>query len=120
MTVKFTSNIPRVKNATENDIGLAIRMMLEEIYLKSTPKTPKDKEDLRKRVLRTMQGNLKGTITWDSSYAAVQEQGFRRSKNGIVYFRNYTTHGTGPHYANNAVKEIMGKLPEYIEKVQSS
>lgn len=116
MSVKITDNTARVENEVGNGMGLAIRWMLEDIYVNATPPTPMRTGDLRKRVLRRMDGNFRGAITWDSSYAAVQEQGYRNSKNGRVYFKNYTTPDTGAHYAENAVKKVADKLPEYLEK----
>lgn len=116
MSVRLTDNSSRVKNTTEEGLGLAIRFMLEDIYAEATPHTPMKTGDLRARVLRTMEGNTKGIITWDSDYAGVQERGYRRGKNGIVHFRHYTTSNTGPHYASDAVEDIVERLPEYIEK----
>lgn len=43
------------------------------------------------------------------AYGAVQERGYREGKNGRVYFRHYTTAGTGPHYLQNAGKAAVGK-----------
>lgn len=117
MSVTIQDNTASVKNDIETGIGLAIRLLLEDIFVEATPVTPMEKGDLRKRVLRKMEGNRKGSITWESSYAGVQEQGFRRTANGIVFFRNYTTPGTGPHYARDSVENIMTRLPEYLEKV---
>lgn len=116
MAVKVVNNTARVINNVENYCGLAIRWTLEDIYANATPVTPMNKGDLRARVLRTMEGNLKGAITWQSSYAGVQELGHRRGKNGTIYFRNYTTPGTGPHYAENAVKNSVDNFPQYLEK----
>lgn len=117
MSVTIQDNTVSVKNDVETGMGLAIRLLLEDIFVEATPVTPMEKGDLRKRVLRKMEGNRKGSITWESSYAGVQEQGFRRTANGIVFFRNYTTPGTGPHYARDSVENIMARLPEYLEKV---
>lgn len=118
MSVQFLDNTDRVKNAIEDAIGLSIRWSLEDIYAEATPKTPMNKGDLRTRVLRTMESNSKGVIAWNSNYAGVQEQGYRRSTNGIVHFRNYTTPGTGPHYAENAIKKIVDRFPEYLERTK--
>lgn len=117
MSVEVVDNSARVRNEIENGIGLAIRWMLEDIYTEATPYTPKKTGDLRKRVLRKMEGNYKGVITWDSSYAGVQEQGYRDTKDGKrIYFKKYTTFNTGPHYAYDAVKDVAARMPQYIEK----
>lgn len=117
MAVQVTNNSPQVENNIDNGIGLAIRFMLEDIYKEATPSTPMNTGDLRTRVLRTMEGNSKGVISWNSSYAEVQEKGYRDTKTGKrVYFKHYTTPNTGPHYASNAVKDIVENLPDYLEK----
>lgn len=116
MSVEIKSNTLAVKNNIDTGVGLAIRWMLDDIYVSATPYTPRKTGDLRQRVLRKMEGNNKGVITWESSYAGVQEQGYRRSANGIVFFRNYTTSNTGAHYAKDAVVDIVSQLPQYIDR----
>lgn len=117
MAVKIENNSARIENQMSTGTGLAIRLMLEDIYKDSTPNTPMKSGDLRLKVTRTMEGDNRGVIEWSSGYAQVQEQGYRNSKKGRVYFRNYTTPGTGPHYAKNAVDLAVANLPSYLEQV---
>lgn len=117
MAVQKTDNTLSVVNQIDNGIGLTIRMMLEDIYAGATPYTPRKTGDLRNRVLRQMDGNYRGTITWETPYAGVQEQGFRQGKNGIIPFVHYTTPNTGPNYARDAVIDTAVRLPEYLDKV---
>lgn len=118
MPVKMNDNSLRALSDVENGVGLAIRMLLDDIYVEATPVTPRKTGDLRHRVLRQMEGNFKGSITWATPYAAVQEQGYRTTKDGHrIYFRHYTTPGTGPKYAQNSVESRMANLPDYLDKV---
>lgn len=117
MSVTIKNNTPSVQFEIENGIGLAIRMLLEDIYVEANPNTPQKLGDLRARVIRKMDSNTKGSITWDSKYAAVQEKGYRMQGNRKIEFKHYTTPGTGPHYAQNAVEQTMKKLPNYLKKV---
>lgn len=117
MTVKIENNTARVENQMSTGTGLAIRLMLEDIYKDSTPTTPMKSGDLRLKVTRQLEGDKRGVIEWSSAYAQVQEQGYRNSRNGRVYFRKYTTAGTGPHYAKNAVDLAVSNLPYYLEQV---
>lgn len=116
MSVQINDNTSYVKNDMESGVGLAIRLMLEDIHQLANPNTPMKTGDLRARVRKQMDAN-KGTITWESSYAEVQEKGYRNSQNGRVYFHNYTTPGTGPQYAANSVAKVIADLPEYLERV---
>jgi len=43
------------------------------------------------------------------AYGAVQERGYREGPNGRIYFKHYTTPGTGAHYLENAGKAAVGK-----------
>lgn len=51
---------------------------------------------------------VKQTIKWDQPYASYQERGMRRD--GSHKIKHYTTAGTGPWYAKNAVKRGMKNL----------
>lgn len=115
MGVQVSDNTAYAKNDIQSGIGLAIRLMLEDIHQEANPNTPMKTGDLRARVLKQMDGN-KGTITWESNYAEVQEKGYRNGANGRVYFHNYTTPGTGPQYAANSVAKVIENLPDYLER----
>lgn len=57
-------------------------------------------------------------IKWDQPYASYQERGMRRD--GSHKIKHYTTAGTGPWYAKNAVKRGMKNLNNcWIEASQT-
>ena len=59
--------------------------------------------DIVKQVL-----GLKGKIVWGKNYAIYQES---------KQYRNYTTPGTGPHFAENSVKEVVRNSESIAKKV---
>lgn len=83
-----------------------MRFMLDDIDRISAPKTPKRLGDLRRNKLKQVLG-LHATIQWRQQYAAVQED---------KQHQNYTTPGTGPHYAENAVKEVVSNAGKYFRR----
>lgn len=97
MSVKIKDNTTLIVLQTARNSSLALRYLTDEIQTIAEPKTPKNKGDLRRNVLKTVTG-LSAKIKWAQKYASRQEGG-----KGI---RNYTTSGTGPHYAENAVKRV--------------
>lgn len=101
MSVRIQDNTTKVILETDRNASLALRYMLEDLHSLSIPKTPKDKGLLRGNVLKTVSG-LRGTIVWGQKYASRLE---------TKQFRNYTTPGTGPHYAETSAKAIA-KSPE--------
>lgn len=85
--------------------SLSLRFMTDEIQALANPRTPKDKGDLRRNILKTVSG-LNGQIKWAQKYASIQEG--RK-------FARYTTSGTGPHYAENAVIAVT-RSPQAVFK----
>jgi hypothetical protein len=108
MSVKVISNTVRITTDTALGANLALRFMVDDIDRTARPKTPKKDGFLRDGVFKTVQG-LKGKIVWNKEYAAAQES---------TQFVNYTTPGTGPHYAENAVKEILKNPDKYFRKAK--
>lgn len=94
MSVSVKDNTPKVIASIERSANLAIRYMLEDIHEISDPITPKKEGNLRANVKKTVQGKS-GQIRWGQRYAKKME---------TIQFRNYTTAGTGPHYAERAVR----------------
>lgn len=105
MSVRVNDNTGNVYNLTKQRASIFLRTAAEQIVQSSSPKTPRDKGNLRQDVLKTVSG-LKGRIEWRKGYAEYQERGSRRD--GSRRVKNYTTPGTGPHYAQNAVERIVG------------
>lgn len=106
-------NTELVGEELENRTLLANRLMLEDIYERSIPRTPMKSSNLRHNVSRRVEGK-NAIIEWKERYAAAQELGGRRTKSGkFVEFKNYTTPGTGKDYAKNAVKESMVDIERF-------
>jgi len=82
--------------------------MLEGIDKTAGPRTPKDKGNLRNDVLKSVIGR-KATIAWTKEYAIYQEE---------KQFANYTTPGTGPHFAKNAVQAVTDDAEQYFKKAR--
>lgn len=104
MSVKVDDNTPRIKSDTKQRVSTFIRLVCDNVVDISTPNTPKDKGNLSRDVLKTVQG-LHGEIEWRKTYAQFQERGERAD--GSHKVKNYTTPGTGPHFAENAVKRAV-------------
>lgn len=96
MSVKIKDNTNQIILSTQRQASLAIRYMLEDVHMIANPKTPKDKGYLRGNVFKSVLG-LSGYIKWGQKYASRLE---------TKQFKNYTTPGTGPHYAENAVQSV--------------
>lgn len=107
MGVKITDNSALTKFKVESDIMVINRFIIEDIHFKSSPATPMKTGDLRLKVDKTTEGK-KSVIRWLSPYSAIQEN---------VHFKNYSTPGTGPHFARDSVKSTMNNLNEQIRKV---
>lgn len=106
MGVTITDYSSRVKEITQQKASLFLRTMCDEIITISTPKTPKKTGRLRMDILRQVLG-LKGKVQWGKGYAARQE---------TTQFRNYTTKGTGPHYAEGGVTEGVNRTALVAKK----
>lgn len=90
--------------------------------------TPKKSGALRRSLITRQLGNT-AEISWRSAYAGAQNQGSHtvREKRvvnidgkfvtlmpGIYHYRNYTTPGTGPHFANIAFTQTQTEMPEVL------
>lgn len=105
MSVKVTSNISNINNLMETKISLAIRLMLDGVDKAAYKNTPKDKGNLRNDILKQVLGK-QGIIIWRKEYAEYQEDN---------QYKNYTTPGTGPYFASNAVKsEAIDNAEKYF------
>lgn len=79
-------------------------LLLDRIQEQADPYTPKRTGDLRFYVKKYSTGDH-GDITWTMKYSAYQERG--SNPDGSRPVRNYTTPGTGPWYAKNAVNDVF-------------
>ncbi|RDH76345.1 hypothetical protein DVS77_21565 [Mycolicibacterium moriokaense] len=106
MSVRSVDNTPIFLSNTRRKASTALRFMLDAIDTESTPHTPKKTGDLRNRKLKQVLG-LTARITWGTNYAGWQE---------TKQFANYTTPGTGPHFAEDAVNKVLDDAPKYFRK----
>jgi len=110
MTYKIKDNTEQIISEKNNGTGLAIRFMLDAIHRESRPTTPKLSGQLRGDVTKRVI-NTRGSIKWGKKYAWYQERGYT---SGPV--RNYTTPGTGKHFAQNAVKSVVKDARKYFKQ----
>lgn len=103
MKVDIKDNTQFVLNFINIRGSIFLRNMMDEIEREADPKTPKKTGRLRMDKIKQVLG-LHGKMRWGKDYAVFQE---------VKKFRNYTTSGTGPHYAENA----MRKAPSFTQKV---
>jgi hypothetical protein len=90
--------------------------------------TPRKTGALRRSIITRQLGNT-AEISWRSGYAIPQNQGFhtvtsKRVVNiygsfvtlqpGVYRYRNYTTPGTGPHFAGIAYQQTIAQMPEVM------
>lgn len=109
MSVKVTDNTNTIILNKQRGTALALRYMLDDIHKQANLTTPRDKGNLRNDVIKQVIG-LKASITWSKNYAIYQEE---------KQFRNYTTGGTGPHFARNAVRRVTPKFMQYLRKARA-
>lgn len=110
MSYLIRDNTDRIVGEITHRYGLSVRLMLEDIHRKSTPKTPLKEGNLRAHVKKGVLGTS-GSIRWGADYAWYQERGYT---SGPV--KRYTTPGTDKHFAINAVREVVSKSEEYFKK----
>lgn len=106
--VSITDNTAKIFFEDTQNAALAIRYMLDAIDFTANPRTPKREGNLRKDILKTVVGT-KGSIKWQKNYAYFQEA----KQHG-----RYTTPGTGPHYAENAVRQVVDHADVYFKKAR--
>lgn len=97
MSVRLEDNTKLLEHQIKVRANIFLRKVADEIVSRSEPNTPKKTGSLRRSTLKTVNG-LKGRVEWRKAYAARLEE---------KRFRNYTTPGTGPHYAEDAVRATV-------------
>lgn len=106
MSVSVIDNTAHIQAEINAKAPLALRLMLDDIDLISTPGTPKKHGDLRMNKLKQVLG-MHAVIQWRQIYASRLEE---------KQFRHYTTPGTGPHFAEKAVKRIVEDSAKYFRR----
>lgn len=108
MSVKITNNSQTIIGNTHAGVSLFLRLMTDKIASNADANTPKLEGRLRQGILKQVFG-LTAVISWVKVYAAVQERGMRAD--GSYRIQHYSTPGTGPHFAENAVKKAVQEAP---------
>lgn len=106
MSARYKSNTIQVKNEVHTRAAIVLRSILDDVDKTADRRTPKETGLLRRNKFKQVLG-LKGTIRWNQRYAVFQED---------KQYRNYTTPGTGPHFAENAVEEVVGRSDSHFRK----
>lgn len=106
MSVKITDNSERIKSENDNKTSLGIRFIVQAVHRTANPRTPKKEGNLRADVIEAVVGKH-GKITWTKDYAVWQEN---------KQFKNYTTPGTGPHFAEQSVAKVVEDSPKYFRQ----
>ena len=106
MSVKVTDNTAQIVRDMTINANVFLRNMADEIVNIADPVTPKKTGDLRRTVLRQVLGT-NGKVVWTRGYAAIQE---------TKQFKHYTTPGTGPHYAEDAVNDATSMTAQVAKK----
>lgn len=97
MSVKIVNYTSKLQKDFDQKSNIFLRLATEQVVRIALPKTPKKQGNLRRDVIKQVLG-LKGKVIWGKNYAGYQEE---------KQFRNYTTPGTGPHFAKNAVSDMI-------------
>lgn len=102
MSYRYHSNMGKIQAEKELQMEMAIRLALEDIRRTAQPLTPMKTGFLRSSaVIR----QLEGVVNWTADYAVYQEK---------KEYKNYTTPGTGPHFAERAVKQVQGRFDDHL------
>ena len=103
---KVTDNTKNIYNQLQVKSSIFLRNMADEFIKISTPLTPKKTGRLRMDVVKQVLG-LKGKIKWGKNYGKYQE---------TKQFKNYTTAGTGPHFAESGASGCVKKTAEVAKR----
>lgn len=127
MSVRIQDNTPRLLTNSQRVANLAVRFAADDVLKYARKKTPYSGAiksrggksltgggHLRDDTVVKVNGG-KARIRWGKSYAAIQEEGVTWGKK----IKNYTTPGTGPNYAENAIKKVDENRSYYIKKAST-
>ena len=103
---KVTDNTNNLINQLSQKASIFLRFMSDEIIKISTPVTPKKSGRLRMDVVKQVLG-LKGKVVWGKKYGVYQES---------KQFKNYTTAGTGPHFAQKGAEGGIEKTQSVAQR----
>lgn len=127
MSVKITDNTPRLLTNSQRVANLAVRFAADDVLKFARKKTPYSGSiksqggksltgggHLRDDTVIKVNGG-KARIKWGAHYAAIQEDGVTWGKK----IKNYTTPGTGAHYAENAIDKVDKNRNYYLKKASA-
>lgn len=77
----------------------------------ASPSTPLRDGALRRSIV-TQMSDGHGEVGWRSAYAAAQNVGYHTRNGKRIYYRKYTTAGTGKGFARAAFQYANSKLPQ--------
>lgn len=97
MSYSVKDNTQTILGNAKRRANIFLRLAAEDVERRSTKNTPKRTGDLRRSILKSVLG-LHGRVEWRKVYASKMES---------KQFSNYTTPGTGPHFARNAVQSMV-------------
>lgn len=106
VSVQIKDNTSAIDNSFTVKSNIFLRFAADDIVKNSTPMTPKDTGRLRMDILKQVLG-LSGKVIWGKNYAIYQE---------TKQFRNYTTSGTGPHYAEKGVAKSVSRTAQIAKQ----
>lgn len=105
-SVRVTDNTKNIFNDIQQKASIFLRVMADEIVTLSEPLTPKKTGRLRMDIVKQVLG-LQAKIKWGKGYAIYQES---------KQFKNYTTPGTGPHFAQKGVKAGVRRTTDVAKR----
>lgn len=111
--MRIESNKQGVLAVMNNRIIYAHWLLGHAIKRTSLPGTPLRDHYLRANIQLSSAGTTQ-RIAWTRPYAAYQERGMRADGSHVV--KNYTTAGTGPWFAKNAVKAELKNIGSYYKQ----
>lgn len=103
---KVTDNTSSTFTGLQQKASIFLRLISEQIVNDAEPNTPKKSGRMRMDVVKQVLG-LSGKIKWGKNYAVYQE---------TKQFKNYTSPGTGPHFAQNAAEGSINKTGDIAKK----
>lgn len=108
--MRIVSNKAELVAMMSNRAIYANWLWAHDVKRDSLRQTPLKSHQLRASIKLSSQGTTQ-RIKWDQPYAQYQERGMRHDGTHVV--RHYTTAGTGPGFAKNAIKRSLKKMPSY-------
>lgn len=96
-------NAQVIGDSIDNRFDVALQQIGEAVIRTADPNTPKKTGRLRGSAHLTKAGARQVSVEWSEEYAPKQEAGISSKGTPI---QNYTTEGTGAHFAQNAINQV--------------